>query len=57
LVELKGERTGVLEMRSHGPWYLKGIDHASELRKNLSQAQTVQEFTAYVDDFFMNHPK
>ncbi len=57
LVELKGERTGVLEMRSHGPWYLKGIDHASELRKKLSQAQTVQEFRTYVDDFFMNHPK
>ena len=54
LVELKGERTGVLEMRSHGPWYLKGIDHASELRKKLSQAHTVQEFKAYVDAFFMN---
>jgi nifR3 family TIM-barrel protein len=56
LVELKGERTGVLEMRSHGPWYLKGIEHASELRKKLSQAHTVQEFTAYVDEFFMSHP-
>ena len=54
LVELKGERTGVLEMRSHGPWYLKGIDHASELRKKLSQAHTVQEFKAYVDAFFMS---
>ncbi|RJX26317.1 MAG: tRNA dihydrouridine synthase DusB [Acholeplasma sp.] len=55
LVELKGEHTGVLEMRSHGPWYLKGIEHASELRKKLSQAHTVQEFTSYVNEFFTNH--
>jgi tRNA-dihydrouridine synthase B len=36
LVELKGEHTAILEMRSHGPWYLRGIDHASTLRKQLS---------------------
>lgn len=56
LVELKGEHTAVLEMRSHGPWYLKGIDHASALRKQLSQARTRNEFKAYVDEFFLNHP-
>ena len=56
LVELKGEHTAVLEMRSHGPWYLKGIDHASTLRKQLSQARTRNEFKAYVDEFFLNHP-
>src|SRR5690554_68443 len=37
LVELKGEHVACLEMRSHGPWYLKGIPHASSLRKQLSQ--------------------
>lgn len=56
LVELKGEHTAVLEMRSHGPWYLKGIDHASSLRKQLSQARTRKEFIYYVDAFFLNHP-
>lgn len=56
LVELKGEHTAVLEMRSHGPWYLKGLDHASILRKQLSQARTKDEFKAYVDEFFLNHP-
>ena len=56
LVELKGEHTAVLEMRSHGPWYLKGIDHASSLRKQLSQARTRKEFIDYVDAFFLNHP-
>ncbi len=33
LVELKGEHVACLEMRSHGPWYLKGIPNASHLRK------------------------
>ena len=55
LVELKGEHTAVLEMRSHGPWYLRGIDHASSLRKQLSQARTCAEFKSYVDEFFLNH--
>ncbi len=55
LVELKGERTAVLEMRSHGPWYLKGIEHASHLRKQLSQARTRDEFKMYVEAFFIEH--
>lgn len=44
LVDLKGEKVGVLEMRSHGPWYLKGIDNASHLRKALVRTKTVKEF-------------
>jgi len=56
LVELKGEHTAVLEMRSHGPWYLKGIDHASSLRKELSQTKTKDEFIAHVNAFFDMHP-
>jgi nifR3 family TIM-barrel protein len=44
LVKLKGEKVGVLEMRSHGPWYLKGIDNATNLRKELVKATTVKEY-------------
>lgn len=52
LCELKGEHIGVLEMRSHGPWYLKGIEHASTLRKQLSQAKTKDEVIGFVNAFF-----
>lgn len=52
LVELKGEHTAILEMRSHGPWYLRGINHASTLRKQLSQAKTKDEFIQYIEAFF-----
>jgi nifR3 family TIM-barrel protein len=54
LVELKGEDIAILEMRSHGPWYLKGMDHASDLRRKLSQTKTKEEFIEHIDHFF-NH--
>lgn len=54
LVELKGEHIAILEMRSHGPWYLKGLEHASDLRRKLSQTKTKEEFVEHVDQFF-NH--
>ena len=53
LVELKGEHVAILEMRSHGPWYLKGLDHASDLRKKLSQTKTRQEFIEHINAFFI----
>ena len=52
LVELKGEHVACLEMRSHGPWYLKGIPHASLLRKQLSHIQNKEMFIEQVKHFF-----
>ena len=52
LIELKGEHVALLEMRSHGPWYLKGIEHASKLRRQLSQAKTRHEFVMHIQAFF-----
>jgi tRNA-dihydrouridine synthase B len=54
LIELKGEHVACLEMRSHGPWYLKGIPHASTLRKQLSHINSKDEFIENVNHFF-NH--
>jgi tRNA-dihydrouridine synthase len=52
LINLKGEHVALLEMRSHGPWYLKGIPNASTLRKQLSQTQTKKEFIEHIEAFF-----
>ena len=38
LINLKGEKAAVIEMRSHGPWYLKGLENASLIRKQLVRA-------------------
>ena len=55
LIELKGEKTAILEMRSHGPWYLKGIPHASSLKKKLSQIKHKKEFINLLNEFFDSH--
>ncbi|MFP4187777.1 MAG: tRNA dihydrouridine synthase DusB [Acholeplasmataceae bacterium] len=52
LIELKGERIAILEMRSHGPWYLKGMEHAHTLKHGLSRANSRKEFYEHVDTFF-----
>jgi nifR3 family TIM-barrel protein len=52
LVRLKGEKVGILEMRSHGPWYLKGLENASELRKALVKAETKEDYVKACNQFF-----
>jgi len=52
LVQLKGEKIACLEMRSHGPWYLKGLKNATSAKAMLSSAQTVEEVTSIIDAFF-----
>jgi len=41
LVEEKGERTGVREMRKHAGWYVKGLPGAAELRDAINAQETV----------------
>lgn len=43
LVELKGERVGVLEMRKHAAWYLKGAPFAARWRERIHRATTVEK--------------
>lgn len=43
LVEEKGEKIGVLTMRKHGRWYLKGIPGGKDVKVALNQAQTISE--------------
>lgn len=59
LAKLKGEHTACLEMRSHGPWYLKGLPNASQVRSKLARTQTRDEFMenleAYFDEVIKSH--
>lgn len=52
LVETKGEHIGILEMRGHSTWYLRGLENASEVRKNLSQAKIKNEMMDVLDTYF-----
>lgn len=52
LVDLKGERVAVLEMRSHGAWYIKGLPHASRIKPRIVKAETVEEIKIIMNQYF-----
>lgn len=42
-IELRGEYTGIREMRKHVAWYTTGIPHSAKLRKNLGEMKTYED--------------
>jgi len=52
LKELKGEHLAILEMRSHGAWYVKGLKHSSRVKTEIASCQSETEFKAIIDDYF-----
>lgn len=52
LKDLKGEKLAILEMRSHGGWYLKGLKNSSEIKGRILETQTILEFTGIIADYF-----
>lgn len=52
LARLRGEKIACLEMRSHGPWYLKGLPHAAEVRTKLVRCQSRDEYMDILDLYF-----
>lgn len=51
LVDLKGEKVGVMEMRKHASWYLKGVRGNGKARKALNQAETEAEMIEILTQF------
>ncbi len=49
LVELKGERLAILEMRSHASWYIKGIKGANNVKKELQLANSKEDYLKIFD--------
>ncbi|MFO7968860.1 MAG: tRNA dihydrouridine synthase DusB [Bacillota bacterium] len=52
LIKLKGEKIAVLEMRSHGAWYLKGLPGASKIKNLIVNCNTVEEIKAVINNYF-----
>lgn len=44
LLETKPEKVSLLEMRSHASWYLKGLPKNGEVRNQIMQTTTKEEF-------------
>lgn len=51
IVDAKGEYIGILEMRKHIPWYLKGMKNSSEVRKLANTVKTRAEIERLLTDF------
>lgn len=47
----KGERSTVLEMRTHGSWYIKGLPGATAIRSRLMRTTTIGELRALFEDY------
>lgn len=57
LVELKGERTGVREMRSHIAWYIKGMKNATYARDRIFKLTDKNEIIGVLKEFLSEqHP-
>lgn len=46
VIKLKGERTGVFEMRKHISWYLKGLPGSGLMRKLINTLNTASDMEA-----------
>lgn len=49
LVDFKGERTGVCEMRKHLGWYIKGMPHCGEMRVVINMADSKEKMHEVID--------
>lgn len=52
LIELKGEKIAILEMRGLGSHYLSGLPNNSDTRKKLSKATKKEEFINIIKEYF-----
>jgi tRNA-dihydrouridine synthase B len=50
LVKLKGEHTGICEMRKHIAWYIKGMRNSAQLRDKIFKMNTQGEILEALND-------
>jgi len=51
LLEIKPEKVAVLEMRTHGAWYLKGLPMGVKVKKKLYEIKTKEEFVRLINQY------
>ena len=52
LVEEKGEKTAIREMRKHIAWYIKNLKNASVIRQKVNTIETKKEVIEYMQEYF-----
>lgn len=54
LLQIKPEKVVVLEMRTHGAWYLKGLPNGVSVKKKLYEIKTKEEFINTIKEYMEN---
>ncbi len=54
LIEVKGERIGIMEMRKHAAWYTSGCRNSSRLRGQIGEAETYEDLERLFDEFLLS---
>lgn len=60
LVDLKGERVAMMEMRTHMAWYMKGLPGAATVKREIVQTETrkdMVELLAKYEDYLIEKSK
>ena len=52
LLNLKGEKIAVLEMRTLAGWYVKGMKNTKEFKIKLTNVKTKEEFLELVESLY-----
>lgn len=51
LLEIKSEKTSVLEMRTHAAWYVRGLKDSAELKNKIFKCQNKEELISILDEY------
>ena len=51
LIDLKGEKVALLEMRGHAAWYVKGMKGATFVRRELSNVSTRKDLVNIIEKY------
>ncbi len=51
LIELKGEKIALLEMRTHASWYIKGMKGATFVKREIGKIKTKQDLHNLLDNY------
>lgn len=51
LIELKGEKIALLEMRSHAAWYIKGMKGATYVKREIAKVERREDLVSIFNDY------
>ncbi|MED4368078.1 tRNA dihydrouridine synthase DusB [Schinkia azotoformans] len=51
LIKLKGEKVGIMEMRKHAAWYLKGLRGNAKVRTAINECNTRAELESLLQEY------